>query len=214
MTILFALLTITNPLPEYLVRKLERKYPAYNNTFTKVKKQYAHVLVLGGGFTNDTSLPPNSRLASNSLTRVVEGIRVHRLLPNSKLIFSGKAKKGEISIAETMRATALSLGVDSTDILMMTEPSTTAKEADYYLENHHNDSTQLIIATSALHMPRAMLTFEKRGIEAIPAPTNHTGKGRLARSSEGWWGFSSGNMRKIEKALREMLAIRYEKMTD
>ncbi|MFT6021023.1 MAG: hypothetical protein ACI9CQ_003829, partial [Saprospiraceae bacterium] len=33
-------------------------------------------------------------------------------------------------------------------------------------------------------------------------------------SSGGWWGFSAGNMRKIEKALREMLAIQYEEMTD
>jgi len=212
LTILFALLTLSNPLPEHLTRKLERKYPAYNPTFVKIKKQEVHVLVLGGGFTNDTSLPPNSRLASNSLTRVVEGIRVHRLIPGSKLIFSGKAKKGQTSIAETMRAAALSLGVDSTKILLMTEPSTTAKEADYYKVNLHNDSTQLIITTSAMHMPRAMLTFEKRGLQPIPAPTNHTGKGRLARSSEGWWGFSAGNMRKIEKALREMLAISYERM--
>lgn len=172
------------------------------------------MLVLGGGFTNDTSLPANSRLASNSLTRVVEGIRVHRLIPNSKLIFSGKAKKGSISIAETMRLTALSLGVDSSSIILMNKPATTAQEADYYEQHFHNDSTQLIIATSAIHMPRAMLTFEKRLLSPIPAPTNHTGKGRLARSSEGWWGFSAGNMRKIEKTLREMLAIRYEKMTD
>lgn len=212
--LLFALLTLSNPVPEHLTRKLERKYPAYNPAFIKIKKQEVHVLVLGGGFTNDTSLPPNSRLASNSLTRVVEGIRVHRLIPNSTLIFSGKASKGETTIAETMLATALSLGVDSTKVRLMKEPSTTAKEADYYKANFHNDSTQLIIATSAMHMPRAMLTFEKRGLQPIPAPTNHTGKGRLARSSGGWWGFSAGNMRKIEKALREMLAIRYEKMTN
>ncbi|MFT4668103.1 MAG: uncharacterized SAM-binding protein YcdF (DUF218 family) [Polaribacter sp.] len=214
LTILFALLTLSNPLPEHLTRKLERKYPAYNSTFVKIKKQEVHVLVLGGGFTNDTSLPPNSRLASNSLTRVVEGIRIHRLIPNSILIFSGKASKGEITIAETMLATALSLGVDSTRVRLMKEPSTTAKEADYYKAHFHNDFTQLIIATSAMHMPRAMLTFEKRGLKPIPAPTNHTGKGRLARSSGGWWGFSAGNMRKIEKALREMLAIQYEEMTD
>lgn len=113
-----------------------------------------------------------------------------------------------------MRLTALSLGVDSSSIMLMEEPATTAQEADYYSDHFHNDSTQLIIATSALHMPRAMLTFEKRLLDPIPAPTNHTVKGRLARSSEGWWGFSAGNMRKIEKALREMLAIRYEKMTD
>lgn len=212
--ILFALLTISNPLPEYLIRKLERKYSAFNLKFNKIEKQEVHVLVLGGGFTNDNSLPANSRLASNSLTRVVEGIRIHRLIPNSKLIFSGKASKGKTSIAETMQATALSLGVRAEDIILMDEPATTAQEAEYYQANFQNDSTQLIIATSAIHMPRAMLTFEKRNISPIPAPTNHTGKGRLARSSEGWWGFSAGNMRKIEKAMREMLAIRYEKMTD
>ncbi len=213
-TVLLLLITFTNPLPEYLVRKLERKYPTFNPEIRPLDKQHAHILVLGGGFTNDTSLPPNSRLASNSLTRVVEGIRVHRLLPNSEIIFSGKAKKGNMSIAETMKATAIALGVDTTKIHTMTKPATTAQEADHYQQHFYNDTTQLIIATSAIHMPRAMLTFSKRRLSPIPAPTNHTGKGRLARSSEGWWGVSAGNMRKLEKALREMLAIQYEKMTD
>jgi uncharacterized SAM-binding protein YcdF (DUF218 family) len=213
LTICFALLTLSNPLPEYLTRKLERKYPAFTLSSAKIKKQQVHVLVLGGGFTDDHSLPPNSRLASNSLTRVVEGIRIHRMIPGSQLIFSGRANEGETAIAETMQATAVDMGIDPTKTILMNEPSTTAQEAAYYKENFYNDSTQVVIVTSALHMPRAILTFEKQGIAAIPAPTNHTGKGRLARSSEGWWGFSAGNMRKVEKALREMLAIRYEEMT-
>jgi uncharacterized SAM-binding protein YcdF (DUF218 family) len=213
LAICFALLTLSNPLPEHLTRQLERKYPPFKATFVKIKKQQVHVLVLGGGFTDDSSLPPNSRLASNSLTRVVEGIRIHRIISGSQLIFSGKASEGENSIAETMQATAIDMGVEADKTILMKEPSTTAQEAAYYKENFYNDSTQLIVVTSALHMPRAILTFEKQGITAIPAPTNHTGKGRLARSSEGWWGFSAGNMRKLEKALREMLAIRYEEMT-
>lgn len=213
MAILYVLLTCTNPLPNYLVNQLEHQYPPFDPAHHELTGKSIHILVLGAGYTYDPTLPPNSCLSSNSLARVVEGIRIHRLLPESTLVFSGKGRKGEPSIAQAMQETALSLGVDKNNTHVLVQPATTAQEADEYL-HHFGTNTHLIIATSAIHTPRAMLTFSKRQLSPLAAPTNPTNKNRLGRSSTGWLGFSAGNMRKLEKALREMLAIRYERMTE
>jgi len=72
---------------DILLRSLENKYPPLIN-LQKVD-DVKWVVVLGGGHTSDPELPVTDQISKSSLSRLVEGIRIHRNLPGSKLILSG-----------------------------------------------------------------------------------------------------------------------------
>ena len=47
------------------------------------------MVVLGGGHTSYLRLPAMSKISKASLARLVEGIRIYKLFPASKLVLSG-----------------------------------------------------------------------------------------------------------------------------
>jgi uncharacterized SAM-binding protein YcdF (DUF218 family) len=60
-----------------------------------------------------------------------------------------------------------------------------------------------ILVTSAFHMPRAVMSFRKNGIEVVPAPTDYL----ASRASKDWmsWIPSAEGCGKISMALHEYL---------
>ena len=160
-----------SPIPQYLIYKLEYQYPVLN-----VKQvadiDSANVLVLGGGSSVSPDLPANSQLTNSALSRLVEGIRLYYLINGSNLVLSGYSASDNISVAELMALTAIDLGVSEKDTLMNIRAANTELEALHYLKRFGKDK-QLVLVTSARHMPRAMAHFTKLGSNPIAAPTNY-----------------------------------------
>ena len=75
----------------------------------------------------------------------------------------------------------------------------------------HGDSTQLIVVTSAIHMPRSMYLFQKAGLNPIAAPTNHLVKTSL-QHDPWYWNPSSYNIRKMEAAIHEYIGLFWSKL--
>ena len=63
-------------------------------------------------------------LDETALTRLCEGIRIHRLIPGSTLITSAKGWENDISQAEVTAQAVIVLGVDSAQIKMQKNPKT------------------------------------------------------------------------------------------
>jgi len=171
------LLAISTPtLPGLILRSLERHYtPVMTKELSDETTAY-HIIVLGGGHGFDDHLPPNSLLSRNALGRLAEGIRLHRQLPNSKLVFSGFSASGRTTQAEMLMQTAQLLGVDVNSTILQNEPENTYEEAKIYSERFGR-SHPLILVTSAAHMPRAVKVFRHFGLDPIPSPTNYRLKG-------------------------------------
>jgi uncharacterized SAM-binding protein YcdF (DUF218 family) len=188
-----------------LVSYLENQYKVVSpNTYNENTKP-VNILVLGGGHTNDNRLPATNQLSESALTRLVEGIRLHRQIPNSSLITSGYAGKEDISHAEVLAKAAVLLGVDEKNISTQSLPKNTWAEATEY-KRIFGDSARLILVTSAIHMPRAMKLFHKAGIMPIAAPTNHLVK--KGKHRDPWfWIPSSGNIQMMESAIHEYAGI-------
>ena len=53
----------------------------------------------------------------------------------------------------------------------MITPSTTKEEAQAFTDKYGKE-VQVIVVTNALHMPRAIKTFQEQGLKPIAAPTN------------------------------------------
>ena len=168
---------VSTPLvPAILINSLEDQHnPVFVEELDDPDAEY-HIIVLGSGHGIDDRLPANSLLSANALGRLNEGIRLHRQLPNSRLVLSGFSSSGRTSQAEMLRKTAVLLGVNEESTLIQTEPGNTCEEARVYAENF-GTQYPVILVTSATHMPRAMVLFESQGIHPMASPTNYRLRG-------------------------------------
>ena len=132
------------------------------------------ILVLASAHTIDPSLPPTSQLDLQALARLVEAIRLHRLLPQSKLLLSGGTLMNGRANGETMAAAAQALGVSKEATVVGPLALDTPQEATR-LHKILGDSP-FILVTSALHMQRAMALFTKLGMQPVPSPAAYVTK--------------------------------------
>jgi uncharacterized SAM-binding protein YcdF (DUF218 family) len=68
------------------------------------------IVVLGAGCSKDPRVPATARLNQNGLQRLVEGVRLYRTQPGTKLLLSGGGEGGVI-VADVMAQAAQDLGV-------------------------------------------------------------------------------------------------------
>lgn len=178
-TVLFVMFSF-DPLPEFLLNSFENLYPGLKVQNLKQKEQIKHVVVLAGGHSpHPQGLHPiTTEVTRHTLPRLIEGIRIYRELPGSKLIFTGKGWS-ERTEAETMKEMALKLGVPADDIILENESINTFSHTENL--KPFVGTEPFILVTSAFHMPRAMGLFQKAGYKPIPAPSGHllTGEYKL-----------------------------------
>lgn len=200
----------TKPVPYILVKCLEDKYDVLNVIPESDFAGELHILVLAAGHSDDESLPPNGQLSGSALGRLTEGVRLHKLYPCSKLILSGPGGKEGYTQADALLRTAIIMGVDSSSILLMRRAKNTSGEAEEYKKLYANGS-HLILVTSAIHMPRAMVTFKKAGLNPVPAPTNFIIKHGSRKDPWGWLP-SAHYIGMMETALHELAGIVWGKL--
>ena len=167
LTAAFFILMIFSYLPfaNYLIQGLEAEYPKYD-----YKENVAYIHVLGNGHTTDPKQPISSQISDAGVKRVLEGVIIHRKIPNSKIIFTGYEGKTDVSNAFMNAKLAKELGVSPKDILINPLPKDTKEEALF--TKTIVQSKPFILVTSASHMPRAMETFKSIKLYPIPAPTD------------------------------------------
>lgn len=205
-TCLWFLLISTPTIPNLVVRSLEAQYVPLNINKLENSELIYDIIVLGAGHNYDENVPANTLLSDSALRRLVEGIRLHRLLPGSRLILSGFSSVGGITGAEMLRKTALLIGVDSTSIELIEKPLNTRQEAKYYAKEQRNN-TQPIIVTAAVHMPRAMMTFQRYGFNPIASPTDFRLTGSRTNQWIGWPDI--GNIEKLSAGVYEYAGMLY-----
>ena len=150
-----------------LLRPLEHRYPPLAVVHIGAGAPKVTFIAILGGFGNDDpDVPITSHISPDLMVRLIEGVRLQREIPSSKLILSG----GHDS-AEGMAKMAEALGVSAADILRLAEPRDTEEESQQMAPIV--GSQRFILVTSASHMPRAMGLFRKRGMQPIAAPTDY-----------------------------------------
>lgn len=163
---LLLLLLGLQPVADRLLGPLENRWPTWQN-------QHAvdYVVVLGGGYTWNPEWAPSSNMLNNSLPRLAEGIRIWRANDGAKMIFTGAAAStNPVSTAEVSSRVAQSLGVPAADIITLDKPRDTEEEAQEVAKIVGDRPFALV--TSASHLPRAMIFFQRQGLQPYPAPAN------------------------------------------
>jgi uncharacterized SAM-binding protein YcdF (DUF218 family) len=142
-------------LPEALLSPLEGRYPplvSVEQLQTPGEAAIKWIVVLGG-----------------NTDRTVEGVRLFRQLPGTKIILTGGPIYGSMAGAVESAKICLYVGVNPEDLILETGPRDTAGEARLVKGIVGRD--RFILVTSAYHLPRAMALFKKQGMTPIPAPT-------------------------------------------
>ena len=191
--------------PSILVRSLEDRFSPLLEISQIPKEGTINILVLGGGHIEDTNLSSKGKLTLDSLSRLSEGIRLHRLLPGSHLVFSGMSKGQKYSHAEILKQSAMAMGVEEKEISLLPASENTQMEAFDFTHKFGTNNT-LLLVTDPIHMPRAMLLFRKAGQSPIPAPTNYMMKSEEKKYLSDW-GPSALNISKMEKAMHEIFGL-------
>lgn len=191
-----------------LLVPLERQYQPVTDARAAAGR-VRWVVVLGGGSNSDRSLPEGMRLSEASLARLVEGLRLQRQLPESRLLLSGGSVFGSEPDAETMRALALNLGIEPSSLVLDAASPDTETQAEAV--RAHVGSEEFFLVTSASHMRRSVALFKRAGTNPIPAPTHF-----LAQESRGIGPGDflpgSGGLRRAETVAYEYLGLAWAKL--
>jgi len=188
-----------------LAASLENRYPPLLH-LDNVKKisDRVFIVVLGGGSNPDQQLPLPSQLTPESLSRLVEGVRLYRQLPGARLLLSGGAVFQDVPEALTLAETAMLLGARKEDIYMESKSLDTGDQAREIAAMI--GKAPCILVTSAIHMPRSIALFRKQGLNPVPAPTNYLVMKRT-HLHPGIFFPNALSLRKAEAAIHEYLGL-------
>lgn len=168
--------------PNTLIGYLEQQYPAL--VPSAISKRVSDedlapakwVVVLCGGNLSEPAIPIISQLTSTSTRRLMEAIRLHEMLPGTKLLLAGGPVFNRTADSEVMAKAALLLGVRQKDIALISDANDTISQARRIKSVVGSD--RHILVTSAYHMPRSMAMFRNMGMRPVPAPTDYYTKQR------------------------------------
>lgn len=181
-----------------ILKPLEKQYPPYHSGIST-----KFIVVLGGGGVFTSRIPVTSQLSSPSVVRLIEGIRIYRENPGSRLVLTGKHVSG------AMAETAKLLGIDEGDIIIDSHSKDTKDEAKNVRQIVGNEP--FVLVTSASHLPRAMALFRKQGMNPHPAAAEYLiKKDRLLTLKSFYPG--GGGLRKTERAFYEYLGTLWAKL--
>jgi uncharacterized SAM-binding protein YcdF (DUF218 family) len=202
---------ITTPfLPKIFVKSLESRYTQLSDSCIKTLPDSCNIIVLGSDNNDDNKLTPNNQLSLIAMSRLAEGIRIHRMIPGSRLILSGYGRRSKLPHALVLYRTAVILGVDPTMMAIQSSPSNTRKEAETYIKNF-GTKRKIILVTSAIHMPRAVMNFQKSGVNPVAAPADFFLKYGSRRNPWEWLPYSE-NIAMMEQVIHESVGILWTKL--
>ena len=142
--------------------------------------------------------------------RFFKGIELYNLNKSNIIVFTGGKSpynKTKFSEGTILKKYAIRFGVKEENILITKDVLNTSDESYAVTDLIGNEKT-IILVTSAFHMSRAKLLFEKQGHIVIPYKVDFKTPPKLS------WHFidfiaSSEGLRKTEIALREVLGRLY-----
>ncbi len=188
-----------------LLRPLERRYPAFPDGAPAVDA----VVVLGSGVVEGSPAEGGGpALDSTGLARVVAGYMLAERLHVPIVVSGGRTWRDGGTETEAEVAARLLGGLGMPAAMIRTEgKSTTTWENARGVAGllAGTGMRRVALVTSAWHMPRAMLAFQRAGLACVAAPTASLAAGRGVRVRDVMPGF--GSLRDSAIALREYLGI-------
>lgn len=155
-----------------------------NNLMASLEQQYlprtempsAEAIVILGGATRNNEPPRIMPDISDRGDRLLYGAKLYKAGLAPEIILTGGRIQwygGESSEAESMAILLELMGIPRSAMVLESRALNTHENAVYVKEIlQRKNIKQILLVTSAAHMPRSLAIFRHQGIDAIPAPTD------------------------------------------
>ena len=133
------------------------------------------IIVLGGGATGDTpDVTGTGTLCSIPANRLLTAVRLQKKLGIPIIVSGGQIYEDSGREADIARRILKELGVSEDMILLENRSLNTTQNAEYSTNILKSRKyKQPLLVTSAFHMERAVVNFNKLGVDVIPYPCDY-----------------------------------------
>lgn len=190
------------PVSDVLVRGLERH-------FVPGAHPAGDVLVfLGGGAVTDVpDLGAVDQLSSVSASRLMTAARLQRLTGLALILSGGRIFTAGAEEAVVAKRVLMELGIPESKILVEAHSRNTAENAKYTrVLCGEKKWQQVILITSAMHMPRSVAFFERQGLKVVPYPCDYQVDGTIKLTALSFVP-NAGSLSASSAALKEYLGM-------
>lgn len=189
----------------FLYQGLE-PYPALSTSLQSSSPEVSSsqaIVVLAGGIHKDEPEYGRSIAGGYSVRRLLYGAELHRATGLPILLSGGNPSLAERSEAEAMAELLRSWSIEPgwVESKSLNTWENALFSADYLKQA---GVERVLLVTSAWHLPRAVYSFQRAGIEVVPAPTGFEGE---FGNEPGDWVPSSYSLHLCARALREYLGM-------
>jgi len=173
--ILFFILTYLlsiSAVSNQLIKPLENHYP--QPTINDLKDAQA-IVVLGGGVCDTVpDFDGEGQLSENAANRFIMGLRLYKALHIPIILSGGQGFSRTITEAEIAQRTLAASGIEEKYLLKEDKSRNTYENALYTKQLCQEKHFQkIILVTSAYHLPRSVILFQREGINVIPYPAGY-----------------------------------------
>ncbi|MCL2688958.1 MAG: YdcF family protein [Chitinispirillia bacterium] len=204
----FVIFLFSSPLvSRVLMRGLEQRY------LPSVNYDKASAVVLLGGATVGQRAPRINVETNADANRIFNSVRVFRQSGSEKLVLSGGVVEvvSNDTVPEAHSAFLLLnelFGIDSADVLLEPNSRNTRENALYTKKvmEEAGLGNDIILVTSAYHMPRSAAIFRKAGFIVTPAPAGFYEEDYIGFKLYGWLP-NAGSLFRSTIALHEYYGI-------
>ncbi len=151
----------TSLVSNFMMRPLENIYAPIGKEISYVDA----VVVLNSGIKDLSHIGLGQVPTSESIMRLVHGIKIHRQTKGAHLVICG-------SLGGGLAKTAVDLGVNQDDLLWE-DVSKNTYEGALNLRAVLKGKRRIVLVTNARHMGRSVLLHKKVGFEVIPSPSDY-----------------------------------------
>lgn len=211
LAILIILTLFSNP---WLVNRLYISYEQPSRSLLK-NENYTWGIVLGGGMIRPSDDDQTDKInVGEAADRFIQPILLYKAGKIKKiLITGGNTSIGKIKVdkgneTNDVKQLMIAMGVKPKDIYMETKARNTRENATYsaLLLKNYLKNEEILLITSAMHMPRSIRCFTKAGfkIKAYPVDKkgNHNESGLLNLITP-----SEHNLSKASQLIREISGL-------
>ncbi|MDX1580135.1 MAG: YdcF family protein [Alphaproteobacteria bacterium] len=189
------------PLPGLLLAPLENRFPQ-----PSLPQQVNGIIVLGGAVNPPLTKARGQPALSARAERRTETVRLARLYPEAKIVFSGGFWDDRmLSESDVARQLFEDLGLATNRIIFEEKSTSTVENARFTSDIvQAGDGETWLLVTSASHMPRAMGVFRKQGWDLTPYPVDYSTTHTFI-----WFGLPSigRNLADLDYAVRAWAAL-------
>jgi uncharacterized SAM-binding protein YcdF (DUF218 family) len=194
--------------PNLMLGKLESTYPALTAQQAQqaLQPKDTAIVVLAGGWFRDTGSSFEIKLGVNSWERLWCAVQLHDTLGGTLVFAGAPLPDGSTSVAGEMARIAVRLGVPAEQVRVEAASRNTYENLLFTQKQGLLDDRNVVVVTTAVHMPRTMAVTRQLGIDAVAFPCDFR-----AEEIKGWrrWVPQNDALPSLEDALHEVLALQW-----